>query len=112
MVFGCSPLLSSKRSSPSSSFASSLLDRWKGCRPTPLLRAKPHLATEDLQKVDADLRSSIWKQMSDAGIKCIPSNTFSFYDQVLYTTAMLGAAPDRYGYTSGKIGHDIYFFHG
>ncbi|CAA6659871.1 unnamed protein product [Spirodela intermedia] len=52
---------------------------------------------------------SIWKQMSDAGIKYIPSNTFSFYDQMLYTTAMLGAAPDRYGYTGGKIGHDIYF---
>ncbi|CAA6675162.1 unnamed protein product [Spirodela intermedia] len=47
--------------------------------------------------------------MSDAGIKYIPSNTFSFYDQVLYTTAILGAAPDRYGYTGGEIGHDIYF---
>ncbi|CAA6667144.1 unnamed protein product [Spirodela intermedia] len=64
---------------------------------------------EDLQKVAADLRSSIWKQMSDAGIKYIPSNTFSFYDQVLDTTAMLGAVPDRYGYTGGEIGHEIYF---
>ncbi|KAF5780585.1 putative cobalamin-independent methionine synthase MetE, UROD/MetE-like superfamily [Helianthus annuus] len=51
---------------------------------------------EDLQKVAADLRSSIWKQMSDAGIKYISSNTFSYYDQVLDTTAMLGAVPARY----------------
>ncbi|KAM3339798.1 5-methyltetrahydropteroyltriglutamate-homocysteine methyltransferase-like [Capsicum galapagoense] len=29
---------------------------------------------EDLKKVSVDLRSSIWKQMSDAGIKYIPSN--------------------------------------
>ncbi|XP_078441749.1 5-methyltetrahydropteroyltriglutamate--homocysteine methyltransferase 1-like [Wolffia australiana] len=64
---------------------------------------------EDLQKVAADLRASIWKQMSGAGIKYIPSNTFSYYDQVLDTTAMLGAVPDRYGYTGGEIGHDIYF---
>ncbi|MQM18874.1 hypothetical protein Taro_051873 [Colocasia esculenta] len=64
---------------------------------------------EDLQKVAADLRASIWKQMSVAGIKYIPSNTFSYYDQVLDTTAMLGAVPERYGYTGGEIGHDIYF---
>ncbi|MQL74590.1 hypothetical protein Taro_006983 [Colocasia esculenta] len=64
---------------------------------------------EDLQKVAADLRASIWKQMADAGIKYIPSNTFSYYDQVLDTTAMLGAVPARYGYTGGEIGHDIYF---
>ncbi|XP_039130306.1 5-methyltetrahydropteroyltriglutamate--homocysteine methyltransferase 1-like [Dioscorea cayenensis subsp. rotundata] len=64
---------------------------------------------EDLQKVAADLRSSIWKQMADAGIKYIPSNTFSYYDQVLDTTAMLGAVPPRYGWNSGEIGFDIYF---
>ncbi|CAH8259217.1 unnamed protein product [Arabidopsis lyrata] len=64
---------------------------------------------EDLQKVSADLRSDIWKQMSAAGIKYIPSNTFSHYDQVLDTTAMLGAVPPRYGFTSGEIGLDVYF---
>ncbi|ESQ41789.1 hypothetical protein EUTSA_v10012750mg [Eutrema salsugineum] len=64
---------------------------------------------EDLQKVSADLRSAIWKQMSEAGTKYIPSNTFAHYDQVLDTTAMLGAVPPRYGYTSGEIGLDVYF---
>ncbi|KAJ0966366.1 hypothetical protein J5N97_027504 [Dioscorea zingiberensis] len=64
---------------------------------------------EDLQKVAADLRASIWKQMADAGIKFIPSNTFSFYDQILDTTAMLGAVPPRYGWTGGEIGFDIFF---
>ncbi|MCD7472428.1 hypothetical protein HAX54_013663 [Datura stramonium] len=38
-------------------------------------------SAETLKKVSADLRSSIWKQMADAGIKYIPSNTFSYYDQ-------------------------------
>ncbi|GMP48011.1 hypothetical protein CsSME_00015515 [Camellia sinensis var. sinensis] len=66
-------------------------------------------SAEDLKKVAADLRSSIWKQMASAGIKYIPSNTFSYYDQVLDTTAMLGAVPLRYGWTGGEIGFDTYF---
>ncbi|XP_077247714.1 5-methyltetrahydropteroyltriglutamate--homocysteine methyltransferase 2 [Tasmannia lanceolata] len=66
-------------------------------------------SAEDLQKVAADLRSSIWKQMAGAGIKYIPSNTFSYYDQVLDTTAMLGAVPPRYGWNGGEIGFDTYF---
>lgn len=66
-------------------------------------------AAEDLKKVSADLRSSIWKQMSDAGIKYIPSNTFSYYDQMLDTTAMLGAVPSRYNWTGGEIEFSTYF---
>ncbi|KAJ8434225.1 hypothetical protein Cgig2_005904 [Carnegiea gigantea] len=66
-------------------------------------------SAEDLKKVAADLRSSIWKQMADVGIKYIPSNTFSYYDQVLDTTAMLGAVPPRYGWNGGEIGFDVYF---
>ncbi|XP_022934531.1 5-methyltetrahydropteroyltriglutamate--homocysteine methyltransferase [Cucurbita moschata] len=66
-------------------------------------------SAEDLKKVAADLRSSIWKKMSGAGIKYIPSNTFSYYDQVLDTTALLGAVPPRYGWAGGEIGFDTYF---
>ncbi|CAH9089410.1 unnamed protein product [Cuscuta epithymum] len=66
-------------------------------------------SAEDLQKVSADLRSSIWKQMSDVGIKYIPSNTFSYYDHVLDTTSMLGAVPSRYNWNSVEIGFDTYF---
>ncbi|XP_022729943.1 5-methyltetrahydropteroyltriglutamate--homocysteine methyltransferase-like [Durio zibethinus] len=66
-------------------------------------------SAEELQKVAADLRLSIWKQMAEAGIKYIPSNTFSYYDQVLDNTAMLGAVPPRYGWNGGEIGFDVYF---
>ncbi|OIW09740.1 hypothetical protein TanjilG_14263 [Lupinus angustifolius] len=66
-------------------------------------------SAEELQKVAADLRSAIWMQMAEAGIKYIPSNTFSYYDQVLDTTAMLGAVPDRYNWNGTEIGFDIYF---
>lgn len=63
----------------------------------------------DLEAVAKGLRASIWKQMVAAGVKLIPSNTFSFYDQVLDTTAMLGAVPPRYGFAGGEIGFDTYF---
>ncbi|KAJ8766787.1 hypothetical protein K2173_008341 [Erythroxylum novogranatense] len=66
-------------------------------------------SAEELQKVAADLRSSIWKYMADVGIKFIPSNSFSYYDQILDATAMLGAVPARYGWNGGEIGFDIYF---
>ncbi|KAH9299330.1 hypothetical protein KI387_031012 [Taxus chinensis] len=63
----------------------------------------------DLQKVAKDLRISIWKKMADVGVKYIPSNSFSYYDQVLDTTAMVGAVPPRYGWNGGEIGFDTYF---
>lgn len=63
----------------------------------------------DLEAVAKGLRASIWKQMVAAGVKLIPSNTFSYYDQVLDTTAMLGAVPPRYSFAGGEIGLDIYF---
>ncbi|KAG9451870.1 hypothetical protein H6P81_004774 [Aristolochia fimbriata] len=67
-------------------------------------------STEDnLQNVAKDLRVSIWKQMAGAGTKFIPSNTFSLYDQVLDTTAMLGAVPPRYGWSGSDIGLELYF---
>ncbi|KAI5081562.1 hypothetical protein GOP47_0002153 [Adiantum capillus-veneris] len=66
-------------------------------------------SASDLEKVAKDLRCSIWKQMSNAGISYIPSNTFSYYDQVLDTTALVGAVPPRYEWTGGEIGFDVYF---
>ncbi len=61
----------------------------------------------DLEALAKDLRASIWKQMADAGITLIPSNTFSYYDQVLDTTALVGAVPPLYGWTGGDIGLDV-----
>ncbi|CAK9237048.1 unnamed protein product [Sphagnum troendelagicum] len=66
-------------------------------------------AASDLEKTAKDLRHAIWKEMADAGVTLIPSNTFSYYDQVLDTTALVGAVPPRYGWTGGEIGLDIYF---
>ena len=47
----------------------------------------------DLQNVANNLRARTWKQMVDVGLTYTPSNTLSYYDQVVDTTAMLGVVP-------------------
>src|SRR4051812_1643055 len=55
------------------------------------------------------IRGSNRKLMQDAGIDLIPSNDFSFYDQVLDTIALVGAVPERYGWSGGQVDLDTYF---
>ena len=42
------------------------------------------------------IREENWKLQQDAGIDLIPCNDFSFYDQVLDASLMLGVIPQRY----------------
>jgi 5-methyltetrahydropteroyltriglutamate--homocysteine methyltransferase len=56
----------------------------------------------DLEAVAKGLRVSIWKQMVAVGVKLVPSNTFSYYDQVLDIIAMIGVVPPRYGFAGGE----------
>ena len=63
---------------------------------------------EELEETARALRLEAWTRMRDAGIDLIPSNTFSCYDHVLDTIAMVGAAPPRYG-DGDDGGLDTYF---
>lgn len=67
------------------------------------------LSAADLAAEGARLRACHWQLQRDAGIAVIPSNDFSFYDQVLDTTAMLGAVPDRFGPVRDRVTPDQYF---
>ncbi len=49
----------------------------------------------DLESVAADLRRQTWAGLSLAGLDSVPVNTFSLYDQMLDTAALLGALPPR-----------------
>src|SRR4029079_17567638 len=55
------------------------------------------------------IRVENWRLMQDAGIDLIPSNDFSYYDQVLDTIALVGAVPERYGWDGGQVDLDTYF---
>lgn len=51
---------------------------------------------EELTKVGVELRRKHWEIQKKAGIHHIPSNDFSFYDQMLDMAITLGAIPARY----------------
>ena len=51
---------------------------------------------QHLVQVGRDIRKFNWELQRDAGIDLIPSNDFSFYDQVLDHSLMVGAIPKRY----------------
>src|SRR3954452_1051277 len=55
------------------------------------------------------IRAENWKLMQSAGIDLIPSNDFSYYDQVLDAIALVGAVPERYGWGGGQVDLDTYF---
>ena len=51
---------------------------------------------DDVRATAQQLRAKHWKLQQAAGIDLIPSNDFSYYDQMLDTAILLGAVPARY----------------
>ncbi|MBI4352399.1 MAG: 5-methyltetrahydropteroyltriglutamate--homocysteine S-methyltransferase, partial [Candidatus Omnitrophica bacterium] len=54
---------------------------------------KGGISREVLEETGREIRRKNWLAQKEAGIDFIPSNDFSFYDQVLDMTALLGAVP-------------------
>ncbi|HEV7380312.1 MAG TPA: 5-methyltetrahydropteroyltriglutamate--homocysteine S-methyltransferase [Dyadobacter sp.] len=50
----------------------------------------------ELQNVAQKIKEENWKTQLDAGIDLIPCNDFSFYDQTLDTSLLLGVIPQHY----------------
>ncbi|WP_026715519.1 5-methyltetrahydropteroyltriglutamate--homocysteine S-methyltransferase [Flavobacterium daejeonense] len=68
------------------------------------------ITAEELLNTGREIRINNWKLQSEAGIDLIPSNDFSFYDQVLDFTLTLGAIPNRYSeIAKTKSALDLYF---
>jgi 5-methyltetrahydropteroyltriglutamate--homocysteine methyltransferase len=66
-------------------------------------------SADELAAVARAIRVDNWKLMQDAGIDLIPSNDFSYYDQMLDTIALVGGVPERYGWGGGQVELDTYF---
>ncbi|TKC12663.1 5-methyltetrahydropteroyltriglutamate--homocysteine S-methyltransferase [Pedobacter polaris] len=63
-------------------------------------------------QVGKNIRQENWQMQKQTGIAIIPSNDFSFYDQVLDHSLMFGAIPKRYNEVILKKGNtelDLYF---
>jgi 5-methyltetrahydropteroyltriglutamate--homocysteine methyltransferase len=67
---------------------------------------------QSLVQTGRDIRKQNWELQKNAGIDLIPSNDFSFYDQVLDLSLTVGAIPKRYHeviLNKGNSELDLYF---
>ena len=67
------------------------------------------ISRDELLQAGKALRLQNWELQKEIGIDLIPSNDFSFYDQVLDMTLMVGAIPERYQRLTDSADIDLYF---
>ncbi|MBI9048235.1 MAG: 5-methyltetrahydropteroyltriglutamate--homocysteine S-methyltransferase [Anaerolineaceae bacterium] len=70
---------------------------------------KGNISKEDLQSRSQQLRNQHWTIQKEAGLTYVSSADFSLYDQMLDTSAMLGAVPLRFGTQWDHVDLDLYF---
>ncbi|MCK8495090.1 5-methyltetrahydropteroyltriglutamate--homocysteine S-methyltransferase [Spirosoma sp. RP8] len=67
----------------------------------------------ELNRVAQTIKEENWQTQLGAGIDLIPCNDFSFYDQTLDTSLLLGVIPPRYRPVLSEVAHnqeiDLYF---
>ena len=71
---------------------------------------KGEITLEALDQTGAQIRKDNWLKQKQAGIDYIPSNDFSFYDQMLDMTCLLGNVPARFQWDGKTIDLDTLFF--
>jgi len=67
------------------------------------------LTKDELRDSAQALRKTHWTEQRDLGLDVVPSNDFSYYDQVLDACAMVGAVPDRFPWDGESVDLDTYF---
>ena len=61
------------------------------------------------RQVGAQLRQRHWQAQKDAGLDTVAVGDFAWYDQMLSTSALLGALPKRFGFDPKKLTLAQYF---
>ncbi len=67
------------------------------------------IGRNELEKIAAEIRQRHWRLQASSGLDLIPAGDFSYYDQVLDTSVMLGVIPERFGAATQAIDLDTYF---
>ncbi|WP_185123735.1 5-methyltetrahydropteroyltriglutamate--homocysteine S-methyltransferase [Reichenbachiella sp. 5M10] len=71
---------------------------------------KLSISDAELLQTGRDIRKQNWLLQQEAGVDHIPSNDFSFYDQVLDMSLTLGCVPSRYQQVKEESSRlDLYF---
>ncbi|MCB1100558.1 MAG: 5-methyltetrahydropteroyltriglutamate--homocysteine S-methyltransferase, partial [Verrucomicrobiae bacterium] len=64
---------------------------------------------DDLKATGAALRRKHWNDQAAAGIDFIPCNDFSYYDQVLDMSLLLGNVPHRFDWDGRPVDYELMF---
>jgi len=64
---------------------------------------------EALEQTGRELRVRHWRQQAETGLDYLPVGDFSYYDQVLDMSALLGAVPPRFQWQGDGVDMDTYF---
>ncbi|RFZ90947.1 5-methyltetrahydropteroyltriglutamate--homocysteine S-methyltransferase [Mucilaginibacter conchicola] len=71
------------------------------------------ISLKDLHQIARSIREENWQTQLNAGIDLIPCNDFSYYDQVLDMSLLLGNIPERYAPVLSQVADnteiDLYF---
>jgi 5-methyltetrahydropteroyltriglutamate--homocysteine methyltransferase len=70
---------------------------------------KGQISQEELQQTARRLRAENWEKQRKAGIDLIPCNDFSFYDQTLDLSCLVGNIPPRFGWKGETVDLDTRF---
>ncbi len=70
---------------------------------------KGAISIDELKQISSEIKSKNWQTQEAAGIHFVPSNDFSFYDQILDSIALFGAIPDRFKFEGGNVDLDLFF---
>lgn len=70
---------------------------------------KNKLPLEELLTIGQTLRSTNWTKQQNAGIDLIPVNDFSYYDQMLDMSCLLGNVPPRFQWQGNQCDVDTMF---
>lgn len=70
---------------------------------------KGDISRDELLALGKRLRETNWRKQRDAGIDLIPVNDFSFYDQTLDMSCLLGNVPPRFQWQGGHTDVDTVF---
>ena len=62
---------------------------------------KGEISEKELIAIGAEIRRKNWIKQQEAGINLIPVNDFSFYDQTLDMSCLLGNVPPRFQWKGG-----------
>ncbi len=70
---------------------------------------KGDIEQPELLAVGRELRQRHWQQQADAGVEWLPVGDFSWYDQVLDLSTLLGVVPERFNHDTAEVELDTYF---